>query len=89
MIRFVEFSYDIFQFEVTFNWEKGMTNDGYIQPDDPDRLEIDATYMTAFTDEEGHEVKLPVPADVTYLMNKDAIEARDKAIDEALNPHIV
>ena len=88
-MRSVQFENDVFLFETFFKWKQGESGDGYLQPDDNDYLNIDSTYMIGYITEDGEKLILETPADVTYIINKDVIDARDEAIDKEINCHLV
>tara|TARA_Y100001951_G_scaffold34969_1_gene27619 strand:- start:26973 stop:27236 length:264 start_codon:yes stop_codon:yes gene_type:complete len=80
----VEFKYDVFLFKTDYEYQKGLTGDNYLQPDDNDKIDIDRTFMIGYVTENGEELMLKIPADVTYILHKNVEIARDEAIEKQI-----
>ena len=80
----VEFKDDVFLFRTDYQYEKGLKGDGYLQPDDNDKIDIDRTFMVGYVTENGQKIMLKIPADVTYIINETVMEARDIAIEKQI-----
>ena len=80
----IEFEYDIFTFEVLYTYERGMKGDGYLQPDDPDKFDIDSILLKGYVDENGVKIELPDGADMKYIINNDIMLACESAIDKQI-----
>ena len=80
----VEFKYDVFLFKTDYEYQKGLTGDNYLQPDDNDKIDIDRTFMIGYVTENGEELMLKTPADVSFIINETVMEARDIAIQKQI-----
>ena len=80
----VYFENDTILFKTYYTYDEGLKGDGYLQPDDDDRINIDSTYMVGYHTEDGEKLMLEIPADVTYIINIAVIEARDIAIEKQI-----
>lgn len=83
----VYFENDAILFETFYTFEEGIKGDGYLQPDDDDKIVVDCTYMVGYHTENGEKLMLPTPADVSHIINKDVIETRDLAIEKNIYQH--
>ena len=80
----VEFKDDVFLFKTDYLYQKGLTGDNYLQPDDNDKIDIDRTFMIGYVTENGEELMLKTPADVSFIINETVMEARDIAIQKQI-----
>tara|TARA_R100001244_G_scaffold90968_1_gene68960 strand:- start:263 stop:553 length:291 start_codon:yes stop_codon:yes gene_type:complete len=80
----IDFKNDIFIFRTYYEYEKGEPGDGYLQPDDNDKITIDKTVMVGYATEDKGDVILKDEADVTYVINEDVKRARDEAIENQI-----
>ena len=76
------FENDIFFFEGYYEYTKGSKGDGYLQPDDDDKIEKKVLFMVGYHDENGHKIKLDSPADVSFIVNDKVQQDWDDAIQE-------
>tara|TARA_R110000787_G_scaffold136197_3_gene248720 strand:+ start:2424 stop:2684 length:261 start_codon:yes stop_codon:yes gene_type:complete len=76
-----EFEYDNFTFEVFYTHQKGMKGDGYLQPDDNDRIDIEKIFLKSY-DTDGLILELSEGVDIQYIVNQDITLASEVAIDK-------
>ena len=63
-----------FVFDVYYTYEKGMSGDGYFQPDDPDELEYDEIYLIGRIDEDGNISFLKKEYNVKNILSYEILD---------------
>lgn len=76
------FDNDEFVFEVYYTYEKGMSGDGYLQPDDPDVLEYDEIYLIGSIDEDCNISFLKNKYDVQNILSRQILNEIEYAMND-------
>ena len=78
------FENDEYILEVFYNYERGMSGDGYLQPNDDDELEYDKINLVGKVEEDGSETIFNVETDVQYLLSNSILDKINDEMQEDL-----
>lgn len=76
----MEFDYDHYTFEIDYTYEKGMAGDGWLQPDDPDEINIEKINMTSYITEDNHVIICKRNFDVKDIISNEILDAIEQAV---------
>ena len=84
----MEFIYDEYSFEIEYNYEKSTFSGDWLQPPDPDKVEIIAIRLISYTTEDGVEIYCTHNPDVQHIITNRITLAAEEAVQENIEYHL-
>jgi hypothetical protein len=82
MEKELEFEWEEFLFVVTYIYEKSTFSGDWLQPPDPDNIEIININLVSYTTEDGEEIKCSHDPDVQHILSGGIIDSINEAVWE-------
>tara|TARA_R100001463_G_scaffold28672_4_gene65659 strand:+ start:4992 stop:5255 length:264 start_codon:yes stop_codon:yes gene_type:complete len=80
MTNSIYFEYDVVLFQSFYNFTKGLKGDGYIQPDDDDKITHLKTMIVGHVRDSGKIKMFKKHIDATFIINDEVKKIRDESI---------
>lgn len=80
MEKELEFEWEEFLFVVLYIYEKSTFSGDWLQPPDPDNIEIININLVSFTTEDGEEIKCSHYHDVQHILSGGIIDSINDAV---------
>jgi len=84
----MEFTFDEYSFEIEYDYEKSTFSGDWLQPPDPDKLEIIAIRLISYTTEDGVEIYCKHNPDVQHIITNRITLAAEEAVQENIEYHL-